>query len=624
MSRKNTINVLDHIDPALLEECAIYRLPSERNGMKTSHKSPRRLAVLIAAVVLLLALAVTAYATGAIQTLISKYWGSFSYVTPDDTLREERPDYAAWLDSQLETQAMMLDIGENAIQTERPYPIPGGDGAGITLLEYYYDGEKIALGCQLLGKNTPVDFSFEPEAYPNLPFQAAEKDSYPSYTGIIRDAAVLETINEKIETEGSVSFLAFDGWLSDHVYAQGEDLGCCHTDPDENGFFLVDPVNAGIGEVTLPEKCRNLPEIEVSLTYRVAVYAFKLEGNTVQRVKISQTDYPVCFTIPNLNPASIPAKWTMADGMISDGRLTASAQFRGTTITIDSALPASDLSIPEMITLRGDDNLWQTMGRELVMERFPQIEGSLKSGATDIGITDEASGRLLLSFELSAEGIPGMVHYLDVERDLNGSRLDPWETAFTPHYITSQVPEGVTMTAEDAALDASSLLKQYSCFEFAPWNIQAEYDDQKQEGYYRMTLQPYYQGLPVYGQRAMTRVFESSQGIFSCSGLLALKEESRIGIQNTPSMDQAVESFVNNIPALSTSDRVQCSAIRLGYLAQAGDDEMVLIPAWVFECSEEPTDTQQGHVSYFEAAYLIQDGTLWSTQNGMETIVEPQ
>ena len=180
------------------------------------------------------------------------------------------------------------------------------------------------------------------------------------------------------------------------------------------------------------------------------------------------------------------------------------------------------------------------------------------------------------------------------------------------------------MTAEDAALDASSLLERYSCFQFTPWNIQAEYDVQKQEGYYRMTLQPYYQGLPVYGQRAMTRVFESSQGIFSCSGLLALKEESRTGIQNIPSMDQAVEAFVNNIPALSTSDQVQCSAIRLGYLAQAGNDEVVLIPAWVFECSEEPTDTQQGHVSYFEVAYLIQDGTLWSTQNGMETIVEPQ
>ena len=85
-----------------------------------------------------------------------------------------------------------------------------------------------------------------------------------------------------------------------------------------------------------------------------------------------------------------------------------------------------------------------------------------------------------------------------------------------------------------------------------------------------------------------------------------------------------MEAFVNNIPALSTSDRVQCSAIRLGYLAQAGNDEVVLTPAWVFECSEEPTDTQQGHVSYFEAAYLIQDGTLWSIQNGMETIIEPQ
>ena len=41
------------------------------------------------------------------------------------------------MDEQLETQAMMLEIGEQAVQTQVPYQIPGLDGAGVTLLEYY-------------------------------------------------------------------------------------------------------------------------------------------------------------------------------------------------------------------------------------------------------------------------------------------------------------------------------------------------------------------------------------------------------------------------------------------------------------------------------------------------------
>ena len=61
MSRKTTVKILNGIDPVLVEQCALYCPPSERNGMKKQHS--RRLAVMILAACLAAALAVTAYAT---------------------------------------------------------------------------------------------------------------------------------------------------------------------------------------------------------------------------------------------------------------------------------------------------------------------------------------------------------------------------------------------------------------------------------------------------------------------------------------------------------------------------------------------------------------------------------
>ena len=180
MSHEKTIMILNEIDSDLVEECVAreYRGPSEGNHMKKNHS--RRLAAIILAACLVFALGITAYATGAIQSLIGKFWSSFQYETPDDQLRQERPDYASWLDEQIEIRNMMLSVGEKAEQTRQDYPIPGTNGGGISLLEYYYDGEKIALACQFHRPETQVDFSFSAENYPNLPFQSVDADGYPS------------------------------------------------------------------------------------------------------------------------------------------------------------------------------------------------------------------------------------------------------------------------------------------------------------------------------------------------------------------------------------------------------------------------------------------------------------
>lgn len=614
MSRNRLTQIMNQIDPALVEECAGYCPPSERNGMNKHHS--RRLAVIILAACLVVALAVTAYATGAIQSLISKYWSSFTYVTPDDQLREARPDYAQWLDSQLETQSMMLEIGEKAAQTEVPYQIPGLDGAGVTLLEYYYDGEKIALACQFHNLEQQVDFRFDAEDYANLPFQTVEADGYPSYRSIVKDAAALQDIEKILQKEDSVSFLAFDAWISDHVYVNGEDLGPCHGDPDENGFFTVDPISMGMGEVVLPESCRNLPEISVSLTYRVVTYAFRLEGETIQYARVGLADYPISFTIPNLAPQNIPARWSLEEGALSGGRIQISEQLRGVGLTIDSPLPGVNPEVYHTITLEVDEEAWRAMGRELVMERFPQIQGELNSGTREIIVTDPATGNLLLDFDCGGDGTPGSLHYLDVQRDLNGRGLDDAGSFLKAHYLTAIVPQGMEMTGEEAARRAAELLSNYSCFQFTPWNVQAEYDDQKQQGCYRIALQPEYQGIPVYD--AEVQAFYSNDGLFSCQGMLLLRECRRTAVGNPVPLEQAIESFVNTIPELTTQSQVRCTAILPGYVAAAEGEEVTLSPAWVFECQTS------GDEAGFRIPILMENGKIQIRENGQRVLVNPR
>ena len=627
MSHESILRILNEIDPALVEECIAEqgKRPSERNDMKRSHHSSRRrLAVIILAACLVFALGITAYATGAIQSLISKYWSGFQYQTPDDQLRQERPDYAAWLDEQIEIQNMMLSVGEDAVQTRQDYPIPGTNGGGISLLEYYYDGEKVALACQFHRPENQVDFGFDGENYPNLPFQDVGADDYPSYKSLVKNETELEEIEKRLQKNGAVSFLVSDCWLSDHVYANDADLGPCHGDPDENGIFTIDPVVMGMGEVELPQSCRNQEALTVTMTYRVATYAFKLEGDTIQYTRIGLTDYPISFTIPNLNPASIPEKWSVDElGKLTAGEnLDITQQIRGTTFTIQAPVPAVDaevLGTMGTVSMQTDTAAFEKMGRELLLERFPQIAGDLESGKTDISLIDEATGNLLLYFDCSVDGRAGYFYYVDVQRDLNGSDLDEPKTTFQPHYVTSIVPDGMNLTGEEAAETVAALLSDYSCFRFTPWNVCAGYDRQKQQGYYCIYLQPEYQGIPVFGVNP--HAFYSNQGLFAGQGMLLLKESQRTAIQSPISLERAMESVVNNIPEITNYDTIRCSEICLGFLEELRETEVVLTPAWVFQCSQTKPDGD--HTNYFEIAVSLETGKLGYVRNGEQIWQDP-
>lgn len=300
MKRDNISKILSGIDPTFVEECVTR--PSERNTMKHS----KRLAVLIAAACLLVALGITAYA--AARSILGDFWGSYGehLQDPQEQRALGREDYADWLEGEHQMVDKMLDIAGKTTPQNTFVPIQPGSKAGITLLESYYDGEKIAMGCQFRWINLQMplqyDIDLNDPAYADLGELQPRTDleEFMQYgAGHQVSQGELQEIALRLKRDGKVTFVTYDSWLSDHVYANGEDLGPCHGDIDENGNFTVDPMIMGIGEVELPESCRNLPEITVTLNYCVQPVLYVLEGDSMSCATAPIQRYPVNITIQN-------------------------------------------------------------------------------------------------------------------------------------------------------------------------------------------------------------------------------------------------------------------------------------------------------------------------------------
>lgn len=300
MKRDNISKILSGIDPTFVEECVTR--PSERNTMKHS----KRLAVLIAAACLLVALGITAYA--AARSILGDFWGSYGehLQDPQEQRALGREDYADWLEGEHKMVDKMLDIAGKTTAQNTFVPIQPGSKAGITLLESYYDGEKIAMGCQFRWINLQMplqyDIDLNDPAYADLGELQPRTDlvEFMQYgAGHQVSQEELQEIALRLKRDGKVTFVTYDSWLSDHVYANGEDLGPCHGDIDENGNFTVDPMIMGIGEVELPESCRNLPEITVTLNYCVQPVLYVLEGDSMSCATAPIQRYPVNITIQN-------------------------------------------------------------------------------------------------------------------------------------------------------------------------------------------------------------------------------------------------------------------------------------------------------------------------------------
>lgn len=302
MKREKISQAISGIRPEYVAECQSYQprsLPSEKEQEMGKHT--RKIIALALAACLLLALGITACASDAIHSLIGKWWNGFILEKPTDELREERPDYAEWIEEQLATQAAMTEIGEKAVQVNETVDAPGLDGVSITLLESYYDGEKISMACKLTAPQLPVDFDSDFDR--NDPIFESWYEDNGNWSSNVALEEDREKIRQRIDAGETFGFIGRSIGLKDHVYVNGEDVGCIHTDPDGEGVFLVNPYVEGFGWIELPQSALNQPSVEVTLRVNSNPVYFWVEDGKVMRSygEGGSEPVPVTFTLQNIN-----------------------------------------------------------------------------------------------------------------------------------------------------------------------------------------------------------------------------------------------------------------------------------------------------------------------------------
>lgn len=286
-------------------------------------------------------------------------------------------------------------------------------------------------------------------------------------------------------------------------------------------------------------------------------------------------------------------------------------QVGDTTITICATVAPVEMEQLYSVTLEPDSAAWESMARELLPDWIPEIESAVESGSYNICVWANDRIRLLYSLEERA----GYLSYIDCDKDLNNSNLENGGNEYIPHYITSLIPEGMEVTAEEAAKTVCELFNSNSYFDFEPWNVVAQYDSQKSKGCYHFILQPQFDGTAVYRGTDVGGIssFYSEDGIFACQGPIFLKERERTEISAFFPLESAVEQLIANCPAYAYGEQVICQRVCLGYIENEENDTITLSPAWIFECQDtcDTDDLTDAYTYYYNCGFYLETGEFW-------------
>lgn len=293
-------------------------------------------------------------------------------------------------------------------------------------------------------------------------------------------------------------------------------------------------------------------------------------------------------------------------------------QLDGCTLVIDTDVLVPDLTALEEITLVFDEAALDSMVKDLVHSRYPDLEEGTMDGCRSWSVATPE--QLLFSFDCDDDGFDaGWTGYLDVSRNLNGQDMDEDVLApFIPHYLTPHIPDKLEMSSAEAGEIIAAFLEQYSCFTYEPWNVVGVNcrDVPDSSGYYQARMQPQYNGLPVYVDKVpMVGACLSANGIFEFQGILALKEQSRQSAEVNFSLEEAVAQFLVDFSDSPRGHHASVERIYLGYIAESHYDETrVLSPAWFIDYSYQETHINTGEemTLYSTYMYRLDNGSLYT------------
>ena len=246
----------------------------------------KRIITFALAAALLLALGVTAYASG-LASAIADVARSLSSPAPDEQMREERPEAAAYLDQWNSRMDELAEMGENADKTAQSAVLE--DGTTITLTENFYDGERLALSYALSAEEPRIDYDFGPdhEAFAQL----SESEGLIWYQELSEEQ-VLE-IMAKLKLSGKVGFVIRTVDVGDHVtLTDGTDIGP-FIGGELDGYTALVPQNG------LPDAAKGRDKLDVVFHIKTCEAYIWLEGEKVYSYYPVVEGVPVTFEIMN-------------------------------------------------------------------------------------------------------------------------------------------------------------------------------------------------------------------------------------------------------------------------------------------------------------------------------------
>lgn len=328
---------------------------------------------------------------------------------------------------------------------------------------------------------------------------------------------------------------------------------------------------------------------------------------------------PVAETIPVVtqNVVSLDEEDEAAYGAAPVIIIVKNETIAGRVLHIDAQVKLPNLSDIASIRLGADPEKQNALVFDWIQSKAPETQEVRHPYQTDWIIDKGDEIQEFLSIQND-----NRVYYLNVENDINGNPVEENEhLAWVPHYITEHRPPGLAMAATDAAKEASTILSQYSCFSYFPWNIIAlDADAGHSSGAYYIELQPFYEDFPIFDQyRADSDIqtqsgkidaWMSADGLFSFQGILLLEEIERREIERALSLDGAVQKMVEDFPIYAIGRNVHVTGICAAYLLQGStnDATCTLIPGWAFECVDSAEKSL--YECYYTCFYDFETGKL--------------
>ncbi len=291
---------------------------------------------------------------------------------------------------------------------------------------------------------------------------------------------------------------------------------------------------------------------------------------------------------------------------------------QGVTLLIDADVTLGDISTVVMPQLRFSETYMDKMVYDFILRKYP--DASMTGSITDqINWSKECDDKLLTSFSVRQSGY---LDYIDVENDLSCSLCEV-EHLFESNYITDIIPTKMTLSAKEASEKVADFLSDYSCFSFKPWNVLAANNtDSGKSGYYYITLQAFYDGIPVNmkcdqneGVINACAMFSATE-IFQLYGTILLETTDISTIERLVPLENVLDELKNNFYLFSQGETVYIDNISFEYKAQEINDGLInLRPVWCFSCTDirtklEPWETVNAMEEKYEILFFADDCTF--------------